>query len=93
MLALAFYFVDQKDKALQIAIRALKIRPDWLPTLETLALCYAALGRAEDARECVKKMSELERPKGDLLALLKIHNPQWTDLMATMLRKAGGKGE
>ncbi len=92
MLALAFYFVDQKDKALQIAIRALKIRPDWLPTLETLALCYATLDRVEDARECIKKMSALEQPKGDLLALLKTHNPQWTDLMATMLRKAGGQG-
>lgn len=80
--------MDQTDKALQSAIRASKIRPDWLPTLETLALCYATLGRLEDARECLKKMGELEKPKGDLLALLKIHNPQWVDRMAMMLRKA-----
>lgn len=89
MLALAFYFVDQRDKALQTAIRALKIRPAWLPTLETLALCYATLDRVEEARECVKQMRGLEKPKGDLLALLKIHNPQWTELITAMLRKAG----
>jgi hypothetical protein len=34
-------------------------------------------------------MVELERPKSDLLALLKSHNPQWTEIMATILRKAG----
>ncbi len=89
LLALAFYFADQKEKALQTAIRASKIRPTWLPLLETLALCYATLDRMDEARECVRQMHELERPKGDLFALLKIHNPQWNEIMATMLRKAG----
>jgi adenylate cyclase len=89
LLALAFYFADQKEKALQTAIRASKIRPTWLPALETLALCYASLDRVEEAGECVKQMRELEKPKGDLLALLKTHNPRWTEIMATMLRKAG----
>jgi adenylate cyclase len=89
LLALAFYFADQKEKALQTAIRASKIRPTWLPALETLALCYASLDRVEEAGECVKQMRELEKPKGDLLALLKTHNPRWTEIMATILRKAG----
>ncbi len=89
MLALAYYFAGQNDKALQTAIRASKIRPTWLPTLETLAVCYATLDRAEEARACVKQMRELERPKADLLALLKKHNPQWSEIMAAMLRKAG----
>jgi adenylate cyclase len=89
MLALAYYFVDQKEKALQTANRASKIRPNWLPTLETLAICYAALDRMEEAGDCARQMRELERPKGDLFALLKTHNPQWTEIMATMLRKAG----
>jgi adenylate cyclase len=88
--ALAYYFADQNDKALQAATRALKIRPTWLPTLETLAVCYARLDRMEEARACIIQMREIEKPKGDLLALLKKHNPQWTEIMATMLRKAGG---
>jgi adenylate cyclase len=90
LLALAFYFVDQKDKALQTAARALKLRPTWLPTLETLTLCYATLERLEEARGCVKQMRELQKPKGGFFFdLLKIHNPQWAETMATMWRKAG----
>jgi len=89
MLALAFYFDGQKDNALQTAIRASKIRPTWLPTLETLALCYATLDRVQEARKCIEQMHKLEKPKGDLLALLKSHNPQWTETMAAMLRKVG----
>jgi adenylate cyclase len=89
MLALGLYFADQKEKALQTAIRAVKIRPTWLPALGTLALCYAALERIDEARECVRQMRELEQPKGDILALLKRHNPQWAEVMATTLRKMG----
>jgi adenylate cyclase len=89
LLAIAFYFDGQKDKALQTAIRAFKIRPNWLPTLETLAVCYATLDRLQEARGCVEQMRKLERPKSDLLALLKSHNPPWAEIMATMLRKAG----
>jgi class 3 adenylate cyclase len=39
MLALAYYFAGQNEKALHTAIRASEIRPTWLPTLETLAVC------------------------------------------------------
>ncbi len=89
LLALAYYFIDQKSKALQAAERASQIRPKWLPTLETLALCYVSLDRENEARECVRQMRELERPKSDLLALLKSRNPQWKEIMATTLSKAG----
>ncbi len=89
MLALAYYFDGQHDKALQAAIRTSKIRPTWQPTLETLAVCYAALDRLDEARACVRQMRELERPKADLIALLKKHNPQWLEIMTAMLRKAG----
>jgi TolB-like protein len=89
--ALAYYFADQHGKALQAAARASNIRPAWLPTLETLAVCYARLDRMEEARACVMQMREIEKPKGDLLALLKKHNPQWAEVMAAMLRKASGQ--
>lgn len=89
MLALAYYFAGQHDKALQTAIRTSKIRPTWQPTLETLAVCYATFDRMDEASACVRQMRELEKPKADLLALLKKHNPQWSEIMAAMLRKAG----
>lgn len=89
--ALAYYFSDQIDKALQAATRASKIRPTWLPTLETLAVCYARLDRREEAHASVMHMLKIEKPKGDLLALLKQHNPQWAKAMAAMLRKASGQ--
>ena len=90
--ALAYYFAGNHEKALQAAIRASKIRPEWLPTLETLAVCYATLDLMEDARACVTQMLEIEKPKGDLLALLKKHNPKWDETITAMLRKASGQG-
>jgi hypothetical protein len=45
--------------------------------------------RMEEARAYVVQMRNLEKPKADLLALLKKHNPKWTEVMATMLLKAG----
>jgi TolB-like protein len=92
LLALAYYFAGQIDKALETAIRASKIRPTWLPTLETLVVCHATLDRMEEARAYVVQMRNLEKPKADLLALLKKHNPKWTEVMATMLLKAGRQG-
>jgi tetratricopeptide (TPR) repeat protein len=88
LLALSFYFAGQTDKALQAAIRASGIRPGWPPGIEALALCYITLGRMDDARACVKQLRELEKPKRDIIAPLKRRNPQWTEKMAAMLRKA-----
>jgi len=60
-------------------------RPDWQPTLETLACCYGALNRWDDARRCVAQMSGLPRPAGDALAPLKDRNPSWRDQMTDLL--------
>lgn len=89
LLALSFYFAGQTDKALQTAIRSSDIRPTWLPGVEMLALCYATLDRPDEARACIKQMHELEKPKRDLIAPLKAHNPTWSESMAKMLRKVG----
>jgi len=43
----------------------------------------------EEARTCFMQMPHLEKPKADVLTLLKKHNPKWTEVMATMLLKAG----
>jgi len=90
LLALAYYFTGQKERALQAAVRALQVRPTWPPALETLAICYAALDRLDEARQCVEQMALLDKPDSDLLAQLKARNPHWNEGMAVMLRKAAG---
>jgi adenylate cyclase len=87
-LALAQYFAGNREVALQVATRALNIRPTWTPTLETLAICYAALGRVEEARSFVAQIRQLGKPP-DTLAQMKARKPDWAAEMAAMLRKAG----
>jgi len=77
-----------RDAALQTAMRALNIRPDGVPTLETLAICCAALERLDEARAFVVQMRQLEKPP-DIFAQMKVHRPEWAAEMTSMLRKAG----
>jgi hypothetical protein len=69
-------------------MRALSIRPGWVPTLEVLAICCAALERLDEARAFVEQMRQLEKPP-DLFAQMKAHRPEWAAEMTSMLRKAG----
>jgi adenylate cyclase len=87
-LAIAQYFAGSREAALQTATRALSIRPGWVPTLETLAICCAALDRLEEARAFVEQMRQLEKPP-DPLAHMKVRKPEWAAEMTLMLRKAG----
>jgi adenylate cyclase len=87
-LALAQYFAGSREAALQTAMRALSIRPGWVPTLEVLAICCAALERLDEARAFVEQMRQLEKPP-DLFAQMKAHRPEWAAEMTSMLRKAG----
>ncbi len=87
-LALAKYFAGHREAALQTAMRALSIRPGWVPTLETLAICCAALERLDEARAFVDQMRQLEKPP-DTFAQMKARRPDWAAEMTSMLRKAG----
>ncbi len=87
-LAVAQYFAGNPEAALQVATRALNVRPTWTPTLETLAICHAALGQFEEAHSFVGQMRQLEKPP-DTLAQMKVRRPDWAAEMASMLRKAG----
>jgi adenylate cyclase len=89
VLSLAEYFAGDRGAALQAALRALKVRPSWRPTLELLALCYAALDRLDEARTFVGQIHHLERPPGDVFAQMKGNNSEWAADMAAMLEKAG----
>jgi pentatricopeptide repeat protein len=90
VLALAQLFAGEAQGALQTAARALATRPDWRPTLETMACCYAASGKWDDARRCVRQMARLQRPSSDGLAPLRERNPKWRDQLNDLLRRAGG---
>jgi Flp pilus assembly protein TadD len=52
----------QSEAALQSAMRALSIRPGWIPTLEALAICCPALERLDEARAFVDQMRQLNKP-------------------------------
>jgi pentatricopeptide repeat protein len=93
LLATAQLFAGDAEGALLTAARALAVRPDWQPTLETMACCYAANGKWEDARRCVEEMSRLEGSLSFNLAALRNRIPQWRDQMTVLLRKAGWTGQ
>ena len=89
LLATAQLIAGDAEGALLTAARALAVRPDWMPTLETMACCYAATGKWDDARRCVQEMGRLKGPSGFSLAALRERIPQWRDQMSDLLRKAG----
>ena len=89
MFALAQLFAGKAEAALEAAIRALQVRPNWWrTTLEVLACCYAKLDRWDEARNCARDMGEVEKQPGDVLAVLRTKNPDWTAQMNEALRKA-----
>jgi len=92
-LALAQLFAGDAESALLTAGQALGTRPDWRPTLETMACCYGAVDKWDDARRCVRQMAQLKSPSNDVLAPLWERKPLWRDQMSDLLRKAGSTGQ
>jgi tetratricopeptide (TPR) repeat protein len=86
LMATAQLFAGDTEGALLTAARALAVRPDWRPTLETRACCYAVSGRWDDAR---REMAQFKGPSNVSLAALRERIPQWRDQMSELLRKAG----
>lgn len=75
LLALAQLFSADANKAVASANEALKVRPDWRPTYETLAACHAAAGKVDEARRAILRMEELKRPEGNALAPVRELDP------------------
>ncbi len=92
LLGLAHLFSGNPDRALDSAMKAQKIRPAWRPIFDTLAACYVALGRMEEARRTVTDMGKLDKPAGDALAPLLASNPRWREQRLVYLRGAGWDG-
>jgi TolB-like protein len=88
VLALAYLFSGDARKARENAVRALKVRPNWRPTLETLACCDVLLGDLHAARQCAEQLATLEEAAGDVFGPLRRLNPQWAEQITALLRKA-----
>jgi pentatricopeptide repeat protein len=88
-LATAQLIAGDTKGALLTTSRALAVRPDWPPTLETMACCHAAAGNWDDARRYVREMAQLNGPSSVSLTALRQRIPQWRDQMSDLLRKVG----
>jgi tetratricopeptide (TPR) repeat protein len=88
LLALAQLFSGDANKAISSANEALKVRPDWRPTYETLAACHAAAGTVDEARRAILRMNELERPDGDAIAPVRELNPHWNNRLSQLIEQA-----
>ncbi len=88
LLALAHLFAGDAEQARASATRAVKLRPDWRPALETLACCHTALGDLRAARACVDQIARIERPPGDALGPLWRRHRGWAEKLSALLRKA-----
>lgn len=90
LLALAHLFTGDIQRPLEAATQALKIRPASQLALAVMAICYAAAGRTEDARECLAAAWQSSPHQTGILAPLKARNPDWREEIDRLLRIAGG---
>jgi len=89
-LAYAHLFAGDAATALQFAVRAQEVRPDWPPAVATETCCHVELGNATAALESHRRLSTMPGTAGDTLAPLKQRNPRWADAIAGWQRSAAG---
>lgn len=87
LLAMAQFFAGQVREAIGSAREALKVRPDWQPTYQTLAACHTAIDDVDEARRAVERMQELKKPHGDGLAPLWELNPRWNLQFSQLIQR------
>jgi len=88
-LALAYMFSNNLSKARDNALKALKVRPVWRPSLETLTCCYSLLGDPRSAGLCVEQILKLDKPGSDAFGPLRRGNPKWASELGELLQSAG----
>lgn len=85
LLAFAEYFSNRIEEAIVAASRSVKVRPNWRPAYEILALCQVSLGQPQDAARSIRQMEALEKPQADPLNPVLQHNPLWFEKIAKTL--------
>jgi Flp pilus assembly protein TadD len=88
LLALAYLFAGKKERAVEAATQALKIRPVTHLTLEVMAICHAAIERTNDARQYLAAARKISAQPIPILAPLRARNPQWREVTDRLLKKA-----
>lgn len=87
VLAYANLFSGDAQCALEAAQRALTIRLDWRPAMETAAYCHAALGQSASAAACREALARMPAPvAADALQPLRKRNPHWVRAVAALAR-------
>ena len=89
LLAIAHLLTGNSKEAHVAALRGLKIRPDWQPTLATIVACCVETGRMDEARQFSEQMQQLKRPPGDAMAPLRQYNTTWAKQLTAALQKVG----
>jgi TolB-like protein/Flp pilus assembly protein TadD len=91
-LAMAHLFTGSPDQARDSAFKALKVRPVWRPTLETLACCNVLLDDLNAAQANVEQLAGRDKAAVDVFAPMRRRNPEWADRLSALLAKAGLRG-
>ncbi len=89
MLAYARLISDRPEMALQCVERASDLRPDWLAIMKLEACCHVAMGRIEQARKTVQRMSGYDDAQDNIFGPLERGRPDWSAKIAALLRRAG----
>lgn len=74
--------------ALDAALHARALRPEWSPALEAQARSLAALGRGDAARECMAQLRTMPPAPSDVLGPLRASRPDWADALQDWLARA-----
>jgi TolB-like protein len=84
LLSLSHLFAGDHPSARDAGERAVAVRPNWRPSLETLACSYIAMGLRGEARRCLAQAAQLPSA-GDALGPLREYNPHWVDQMEKLI--------
>lgn len=88
ILALAYLFRDDAERALKYATISLQVRPTWWPAMRTAAAACAVLQRGEQAAQWARRWAETPAPSADALGPLWRHNPVWARTMDRLVQVA-----
>lgn len=84
-LALAYLLDGDSEQALHAAMKATQIAPQWRPAWEVRVLCLVELGRMDEARRQLERLTSLDAPPSDVLEQFRLRNPDWEKRMASAL--------
>ena len=91
ILAAAYRYNEQYEKAIEVSEKILSVNPDLLAPYLTLAISYTFLNRTEDAREAIEEVLRIQPEFSAKFwrNTLPFKNQEKLDKLINALRKAG----